>query len=166
MEKAQGEETIPVSAELHALEKKRRPAGRPNGANERVNVADSDNSSAVQVQPPDHVWIKMFKSHLLRSLGGLTLAERGAYITLLGFYDPGKPLPSDDNVLARMCAVTLDEWQKIKPAVLELFEVDADGKRHCAWIDRQWADYVRKLPGRHKGGMTRGKQLSAQAAAS
>ena len=66
----------------------------------------------------------------------LSLAAQGAYIRLLSFAWVGIPgcdvgeLPNDDEKIARMLSVAIDEWLAIARDVRSLFVVDGDRMYH------------------------------------
>lgn len=63
----------------------------------------------------------------------LTLEEVGAYTRLLCLAWADTPvgsLPDNDDLLARMLLVNVAKWQEMKPAVMRLFKLGADGRWH------------------------------------
>lgn len=61
----------------------------------------------------------------LADTGHLTTLEHGAYLLLLmTMWRNGGTLPNDDVKLARYARVTRGQWGRIKPTILDFFEVD------------------------------------------
>lgn len=57
----------------------------------------------------------------------LDTLEHGAYILLIFHYwKHGKPLPNDDEKLAKLCRLSLKKFQKIKKNILEFFSIEND----------------------------------------
>jgi uncharacterized protein YdaU (DUF1376 family) len=81
----------------------------------------------------------------------LTTLEHGAYLLLImSYWQRGKPLPSDDERLARMAGVTMDEWKAMRPALAEFF-AHGDG----VWVHDRIEEELEKA---------RDKSAKAQAA--
>lgn len=58
----------------------------------------------------------------------MSLAARGAYITLLSYQglEESCTLPNNDKVLSRLCGCDMSEWLEIKDEVLSRFETNGD----------------------------------------
>lgn len=67
-------------------------------------------------------FMPLYIGDYLADTGHLTAAEHGAYLLLLMHYwRTGKPLPSDDEVLARIAKMPGEEWEDAKITVRGFF---------------------------------------------
>jgi len=79
---------------------------------------------------PD-TWMPIFWGDYTRDTAHLSAAEHGAYLMLIGHYwTSGKPLPNDDDRLARIARMTPREWKKTKPVLAEFFEITEQSWAH------------------------------------
>lgn len=63
----------------------------------------------------------------LADAGHLTTLEHGAYLLLLmTMWRNGGVLPNDDKRLARFARLSGQQWQRIKPTIMEFFDVEGD----------------------------------------
>lgn len=63
----------------------------------------------------------------LSDTGHLTTIEHGAYLLLLmTMWRNDGSLPNDDKRLSRFCRLTMGQWLRIKPVIMEFFSVDGD----------------------------------------
>lgn len=69
----------------------------------------------------------------------LTAAQHGVYLLLImSYWQRGKPLPDDDDKLAKIARVGPREWARMKSTIRELFTV-ADGVWTHSRIERELA---------------------------
>ena len=60
----------------------------------------------------------------LASTSHLTTTEHGAYLLLIFHYwSTQKPLPANDQQLARITKLTLDEWMSVREVISEFFQI-------------------------------------------
>ena len=63
----------------------------------------------------------------LADTGHLTTIEHGAYLLLLmTMWRAGGALPNDDKRLARFARLTMGQWRRMKPTLMEFFDVSSD----------------------------------------
>ncbi len=69
----------------------------------------------------------------------LTCEQHGAYflILLATWRNHGRPLPDDDQRMARVVRMTPARWRKLKPIIAEFFEI-IDGKWHQKRLEKEW----------------------------
>jgi len=84
-------------------------------------MAQNPKSPAFQFYPAD--WLA--DGHV----AAMSLAERGAYITLLCFYWRERTLPNDPIRLARLVGLSPAQFRKYWPAIAPCFSVDGDTLR-------------------------------------
>lgn len=76
-------------------------------------------------------WYPWYPTAFKRKTYRLTLAEDGAYRRLIDEYMTLRgALPDDDNALARILGVSLEEWQAVAPKVRSFFRSKDEGLRH------------------------------------
>lgn len=82
-------------------------------------------------------------AHLAKT-AHLSLAEEGAFFRLLmhAWMSKGCCLPSDERRLARIVRATPGEWKKIRPAVMELWQL-VDDRWVQPRLTQEWL-YVRE----------------------
>ena len=67
-------------------------------------------------------YMQFFVSDYLADTGHLTGIEHGAYLLLLmNYWQTGKPLPLNNERLAKLSRVTRKQFEKIKPVIAEFF---------------------------------------------
>lgn len=72
-------------------------------------------------------YMPLYVADYLADTAHLTALEHGAYLLLImNYWQRGKPLPSDDDRLARIARVSQEEWRSIRPVMAEFF-AHADG---------------------------------------
>lgn len=107
----------------------------------------------------DRPWMKLYIGDYRGDTGHLTAAQHGAYLLLIMHYWRQSGLPDDDNQLARITAMTPDEWEENRSTIKEFFD---DDWRHGR-IDREIAAFEasRQQSSKNgkKGGRPRKKQL-------
>jgi uncharacterized protein YdaU (DUF1376 family) len=88
----------------------------------------------------------LFCGDYLAATVGLSLEQSGAFLHILmaTWAGGGKPLPDDDAILARVCRITCERWQKkIRPALAPLFDLSSGTWRNER-LEREWS-YVQKV---------------------
>jgi len=67
-------------------------------------------------------YMPLYVADYLADTAHLTALEHGAYLMLImNYWQRGKPLPSDDERLARIARVSVEEWGRIRPVISEFF---------------------------------------------
>jgi uncharacterized protein YdaU (DUF1376 family) len=67
-------------------------------------------------------YMPLYVADYLADTAHLTVLEHGAYLLLImNYWQRGKPLPSDDERLARIARVSGEEWARIRPVISEFF---------------------------------------------
>lgn len=101
--------------------------------------------------------------------GHLTAIEHGAYLLLIMCYwQKGAPLPLDDRKLARICKVSGQQWARIKPTILEFFEVRNDDPVKQLYHPRIMGELQKlrdKSLKKQKGGLARAQQMLSERSA-
>lgn len=92
----------------------------------------------------------------------LSTVEHGAYLLLLmNYWQRGKPLPDDDRKLARIAGLGPREWQRIKPAVSEFFEIGCSGWLHKR-VESELAHMRSMSLKKRRGGLARAEQMHSE----
>lgn len=74
------------------------------------------------------IWMPLYISDYLKDTRHLSTLEHGAYLLILmAYWNNQGPLPDDDVRLARYAGLSLKQWKKIRPAIIELFQT-GDGR--------------------------------------
>ncbi len=72
-------------------------------------------------------YMQLYMADFLADTAHLDGLESGAYLLLMvNYYQRGKAIPNNDKRLAMIAKVTPEQWQQIKPTILEFFE-EQDG---------------------------------------
>lgn len=78
----------------------------------------------------DMPWFKFYHQDWLAGTTGLSMAERGCYITLLALmYDAGGSIVRDDNRLARRCGCPTPNFRSALQALIDDGKIVQDGDR-------------------------------------
>jgi uncharacterized protein YdaU (DUF1376 family) len=73
-------------------------------------------------------YMQFYVADYLADTAHLSTLEHGAYMLLLmNYWQRGKPLPTSDERLSRICRLSMDEWLAIKDNILEFF-IEKDGE--------------------------------------
>lgn len=100
-------------------------------------------------------WMPLYVRDYLSDTARLSTLEHGAYLLLIMSYWKDGGIPSDDDDLAYIVGLSMDEWLKIKPRIQRLFK---DGWRHKR-IDEELAKaeekYERRANAGRKGGLAK-----------
>jgi uncharacterized protein YdaU (DUF1376 family) len=75
-------------------------------------------------------WIPYYVSDWAHATVHMTAAERGVFIRLIEHYWPIGRLPCDEVKLQRIAGVTPEEWVKVAPEVLAMFDTVNGELRH------------------------------------
>ena len=93
------------------------------------------------MNPPAFQWYpKDFETDEVAAC--MTLAERGAYITLLGYCWLEGSIPDDLVRLARLCRCSMREMQHVWPALEPKFPLGLDGRRRNPRLERERAAQI------------------------
>lgn len=71
-------------------------------------------------------WMPLYWADYWRKTKGLTAAQHGAYLNLIGAYWAEGGLPNDDGFLQRASTMTEKEWKANKAVIMRYFTVDGD----------------------------------------
>lgn len=74
----------------------------------------------------DFPYLPLWTDAYLADTRHLSATEHGSYLLLLmtAWRTKDCSLPDDDKLLARFCSLRLQQWMKIKPTIMEFFEVE------------------------------------------
>ena len=78
----------------------------------------------------DLPWFKFFPDDFLKGVRGLSLEERGAYMTVLAMmYDRGGAIPDDERWICGVLGTDVRVWRRLKDRLSRLGKIipDADG---------------------------------------
>jgi uncharacterized protein YdaU (DUF1376 family) len=82
------------------------------------------------------IWMPLFVGDYLRDTTRLTTEKHGAYLLLIMDYWINGAPPDDDEVLSSITKMQLPAWRKIRPSLVQLFNV-VDGFWHHKRIDEE-----------------------------
>ena len=75
----------------------------------------------------------------------LTVEQDGMYCRLIRwYYQHERPLPPDDETLAKICRVNIQTWRKHSKALMPLFQPNGDGRLHHKRCDLELAEAERR----------------------
>jgi len=84
-------------------------------------------------------YIQLYIADYLADTAHLSAAEHGAYLLLImNYWQRGKPLLNNDDRLAKITRMSLDEWLEIKDTILEFF-FEKDGYLYQERVERDLA---------------------------
>lgn len=91
----------------------------------------------------------------------LSTEEFGAYVKLMlaQWRSGGKPLPADDNRLARMAGLTPRAWQKMRETIGAFFQI-SDAGWNQKRIEKDFTDVIEKIEKNRVSGSLGGKSKS------
>lgn len=93
---------------------------------------------------PAPPYMPMYWSDYDEDTADLSLIEHGAYMQLIkAYWQRQGPLPDDDDRLARMIRTTPQQWRKLRPRLVEFFEI-TDGQWRHKRIDAEIAKFADK----------------------
>lgn len=72
-------------------------------------------------------WMPLYIADYRKDTGHLSATEHGAYLLLIMHYWATGGLPNDDRQIARITCMSLKQWERIKPVIVNLF---GEGWRH------------------------------------
>jgi uncharacterized protein YdaU (DUF1376 family) len=75
-------------------------------------------------------WMPLYVADYLADTMRLTCEQHGAYLLLIMDYWRNGPPPDDDVVLAQITRCTSDQWARIKPVILNHFDIVDGALRH------------------------------------
>jgi uncharacterized protein YdaU (DUF1376 family) len=89
-------------------------------------------------------WFKCYPRDFNEGMMGLTLEERGAYITILNLiYARGAPIPEDTWWITSQLGCSARAWTKVRASLVvkrKLYEVEVDGQPHL--MNRRAAEEI------------------------
>lgn len=90
------------------------------------------------------LWYPRYVRDFKAKTGHLSLAEKGAYSSLIDeYWERQAPLPSDEKTLCRLLGAFPDEWDDVRENVLAFFD-QREGKLHHSRIDEEIANAQEK----------------------
>lgn len=108
-------------------------------------------------------WVPIHINDFMSATAHLTFDERAAYLFLLMHYwRRHKPLPNDDEKLARILQISLERWQSISDEVLIFFE-PTDGVLTNKRMDQELQKAVKVSEKRRANGSKGGSKKQANA---
>lgn len=76
-------------------------------------------------------YIQLYVADYLADTAHLTTEENGAYLLLIfNYWQRGKALNNANDRLATICRLGKEAWERIKPALIEFFDIDGDTWTH------------------------------------
>ena len=102
-------------------------------------------------------FLPLYVGDYLADTQHLTAGEDGAYLRLLMcLWRAGGTLPDDDVRLARFCKLTPAQWRRVKPAVMEFFDV-SEGSISQGRLSAELQKYTVAVFQRREAGSRGGK---------
>ncbi|MEM7173624.1 MAG: YdaU family protein [Pseudomonadota bacterium] len=94
----------------------------------------------------------------------LSPEEFGAYHLLLyaTWRNNGHPLPDEDKRLARVCRVTAPRWRRLRPVLLEFFDI-SDGTWRQKRLEKEWAYVAERREAQRRNGAKGGRAKALNA---
>lgn len=84
-------------------------------------------------------WMPLYVADYLANTSRLTTEMHGAYLLLImDYWQTESPLPDDDEQLAAVCRLPSAKWAKIRPVIVQFFQVE-DGRWKHGRIDKEIA---------------------------
>lgn len=109
------------------------------------------------------IWMPLYIGDYLRDTTRLTTAQHGAYMLLIMDYWTNGAPPDDDAVLASITKSTIDDWAKIRTAIVSKFQIEDGFWRHSR-IDRELAEAQenkqKRLERSHKANLAKAAKVS------
>lgn len=90
-------------------------------------------------------WMPLYIADYLADTGHLSTVEHGAYLLLIMHYWQNSGLPNDDRKLARICRLSLKQWQAIRSTIAELFGDEWRHGRIEAELAKARRNYERRI---------------------
>jgi len=104
-------------------------------------------------------FMPLYVADYMSDAAHLSTLEHGAYLLLImTYWQRGEALPNDDKKLARICRLTPLQWKRIKPQILEFFDVSVLQLSHSR-IERELSNVRAKSLNKRKGGLARAEQM-------
>lgn len=101
----------------------------------------------------------LFCGDYLKDTPDLSLEEHGAYLLLLMYtWSNGcRPLPDDDDRIARRLRITKERWQKkLRPVLAPLFDL-ADGSWRSPRLEKEWSYVQERIEAKRRAGALGGR---------
>ncbi|MFL0356686.1 YdaU family protein [Erythrobacter sp. GH1-10] len=70
------------------------------------------------------IWMPIYVGDYLASTQRLSTVQHGAYFLLRLDYWKNGPPPDDDDILARITRLSIEDWRQIRPTIERFFEVE------------------------------------------
>lgn len=110
-------------------------------------------------------FMPLYVADYMSDAAHLSTIEHGAYLLLImTYWQKGGPLPNDDKKLARICRLGPAQWKRIKPQILEFFDVSVLQLSHSR-INSELAKVRDKSLKNRKGGLARAQQMLSERSA-
>jgi uncharacterized protein YdaU (DUF1376 family) len=81
------------------------------------------------------IWMPLYIADYLADTTRLNTEQHGAYLLLIMDYWRNGAPPDEDEVLANITRLTVQQWRKHKPTITRLFTLSEDGNLHHKRID-------------------------------
>jgi uncharacterized protein YdaU (DUF1376 family) len=104
-------------------------------------------------------YMPLYVADYMADAAHLTTVEHGAYLLLLmTYWQRGGPLPDNDKKLARIAGLGMREWARIRPTILEFFEIARSEWVHKR-VETELSNLRAKSLKKRNGGLARAKQM-------
>ena len=101
----------------------------------------------------DIIWFPKYIGDFTTATTHLSTEQIGAYeLLLMKYYRKKGPLPDDDNQLAAITKLSLNQWRKHRPTIEEFFTIKG-GK----WINKRADLEIAGIIDRHNTAVAKGK---------
>jgi uncharacterized protein YdaU (DUF1376 family) len=107
-------------------------------------------------------YIQLYVADYLADTAHLTTEEHGAYLLLImNYWQRGKPLPNNDERLARIARLSNERWTDVKQTIEEFFNITSTEWRH-ARIDKDLNAVNEKSKSASEAGLASAKARKAK----
>lgn len=108
-------------------------------------------------------WMPLYVADYLADTGHLSTVEHGAYLLLIMHYWQKGGLPDDDKRLASIARASLEQWQEIRPALLDLFQSGWKHSRIDDELEKSAKAYEKRAAAGKAGGEAKAAASNARA---
>jgi len=99
------------------------------------------------------VWMPLYVKDYLAATSRLSAEQHGAYLLLIMDYWLNGPLPDDDQALAQIAKLHLEQWTKHRPSIARFFAVGNGEWRHKRVDGELAAARDRRVKAKERGKM-------------
>lgn len=103
------------------------------------------------------LWMPLFVRDYFGKTRHLTTVQHGAYLLLIMtcWLNCG-PVPDDDEQLASITGLPIDQWRKMRPRIAPFFQLDGESWRHHR-VEEELANSLHIIDQRRQAGLASGR---------